>query len=225
MPLLQVLGLAMPGGVETTSADAASAAVAKGNGGGGGGGKDKPIKPQLYDYRVEVKKQHPKAVTLVRVSAELHKGRRQSSQCAAASTQQPEPSGQRAIPFTCLVHNTRSQHSFRCRCVPPPCMQVGEFYEAVGIDAVLLVQHAGLNPMGDGVPPRAGCPRQNLRRTVDDLVGAGLSVCVCEEVSTEGRGSRASHLACSACHVARVPVLCRLLGSVTAPGPVPACQP
>lgn len=26
-------------------------------------------------------------------------------------------------------------------------VQVGEFYESVGIDAVLLVQHAGLNPM------------------------------------------------------------------------------
>lgn len=37
---------------------------------------------------------------------------------------------------------------------------MGEFYEAVGIDAVLLVQHAGLNPMGSGVPPRAGCPKQ-----------------------------------------------------------------
>lgn len=95
---------------------------------------------------------------------------------------------------------------------------MGEFYEACGIDAVLLVQHAGelllkrgqqagrqpcscslpitaspavlpslrspagLNPMGAGNPPRAGCPRQNLRRTVADLVQAGLSVAVCEEV-------------------------------------------
>ncbi len=55
-------------------------------------------------------------------------------------------------------------------------MQVGEFFETVGIDAVLLVQYAGLNPMGAGNPPRAGCPRQNLRRTVADLVHAGLSV-------------------------------------------------
>ncbi|KAL4438720.1 hypothetical protein ABPG77_006324 [Micractinium sp. CCAP 211/92] len=60
-------------------------------------------------------------------------------------------------------------------------VRVGEFYEAVGTDAVLLVQHAGLNPMGAGNPPRAGCPRQNLRRTVEDLVNAGLSVAVCEE--------------------------------------------
>lgn len=34
----------------------------------------------------------------------------------------------------------------------------------------------------EGNPPRAGCPRGNLRRTVSDLVeGAGLSVVVCEE--------------------------------------------
>ena len=34
----------------------------------------------------------------------------------------------------------------------------------------------------EGNPPRAGCPKGNLRRTVSDLVeGAGLSVVVCEE--------------------------------------------
>lgn len=59
---------------------------------------------------------------------------------------------------------------------PASLWQVGEFFESVGIDAVLLVQHAGLNPMGAGNPPRAGCPRVNLRRTVADLVHAGLSV-------------------------------------------------
>lgn len=56
-------------------------------------------------------------------------------------------------------------------------MQVGEFYETMGIDAVLLVQHAGLNAMAQGDPPRAGCPVANLRRTISDLVEqAGLSV-------------------------------------------------
>lgn len=39
--------------------------------------------------------------------------------------------------------------------------QVGEFYEAIGIDACLLVEFAGLNPFGglrsDSIP-RAGCP-------------------------------------------------------------------
>ena len=80
-----------------------------------------------------------------------------------------------------------------CSALLRSATQVGEFYEAVGIDAVLLVQHAGLNPMasGAGRPPRAGCPRQNLRRTVADLVAAGLSVVVCEEVS----GTRGASLA------------------------------
>ena len=82
---------------------------------------------------------------------------------------------------------------------------MGEFYESVGIDAVLLVQHAGLNPMGGGTPPRAGCPRQNLRRTVADLVDAGLSVVVCEEVGWGGWRQVQSQFhvsvlaACSAC--------------------------
>ena len=57
-------------------------------------------------------------------------------------------------------------------------MQIGEFYETVGTDAVMLVQWAGLNPMGRGdTAPRAGCPVVNLERTLDDLVRqAGLSV-------------------------------------------------
>lgn len=40
-------------------------------------------------------------------------------------------------------------------------LQVGDFYEAIGIDACILVEYAGLNPFGglrsDSVP-RAGCP-------------------------------------------------------------------
>lgn len=61
------------------------------------------------------------------------------------------------------------------------CMaQVGEFYETQGTDAVVLIQWAGLNPMGRSTPPRAGLPVVNLRRTLEDLVqGAGLSVVRC----------------------------------------------
>lgn len=40
-------------------------------------------------------------------------------------------------------------------------IQVGEFYEAIGFDACVLVEYAGLNPFGglrsDSIP-RAGCP-------------------------------------------------------------------
>lgn len=42
-------------------------------------------------------------------------------------------------------------------------VRVGDFYEAFGVDAVLLVEHAGLNPMGG--KPRAGCPWRNLQVT------------------------------------------------------------
>lgn len=39
--------------------------------------------------------------------------------------------------------------------------QVGDFYEAIGIDACILVEFAGLNPFGGLRPesiPKAGCP-------------------------------------------------------------------
>lgn len=81
-------------------------------------------------------------------------------------------------PIYTYFYQTKLQHPTKVLLV-----RVGEFYETIGIDAILLVQFAGLNPMGkDGNPPRAGCPRMNLRRTVSDLVNnAGLSVVVCEE--------------------------------------------
>ncbi|KAF3777179.1 DNA mismatch repair protein, partial [Nymphaea thermarum] len=63
--------------------------------------------------------------------------------------------------------------------------RVGDFYEAVGFDACVLVEHAGLNPCGglrtDSVP-KAGCPVVNLRQTLDDLTRSGFSVCIVEEV-------------------------------------------
>ncbi|XP_027363720.1 DNA mismatch repair protein MSH1, mitochondrial isoform X2 [Abrus precatorius] len=63
--------------------------------------------------------------------------------------------------------------------------RVGDFYEACGIDACILVEYAGLNPFGglrsDSIP-RAGCPVVNLRQTLDDLTRNGYSVCIVEEV-------------------------------------------
>ena len=52
-------------------------------------------------------------------------------------------------------------------------VQVGEFYETWGVDAVCLVEWAGLNPMGRGPVPRAGFPLQNLHRTLRDLTTSG----------------------------------------------------
>ncbi|XP_058724306.1 DNA mismatch repair protein MSH1, mitochondrial [Vicia villosa] len=62
--------------------------------------------------------------------------------------------------------------------------RVGEFYEAVGIDACILVEYAGLNPCGglqSDSNPKAGCPVMNLRQTLDDLTHNGYSVCIVEE--------------------------------------------
>ena len=61
-------------------------------------------------------------------------------------------------------------------------VRVGEFYETWGFDAVVLVQHAGLNPMGQAGVPRAGCPKQNVHAVLRDLTGAGHACAVCEEV-------------------------------------------
>lgn len=52
----------------------------------------------------------------------------------------------------------------------------GDFYEAYGHDAVMLVEHAGLNPMGSGPVAKAGCPVSNLRPMLRDLTDAGFSV-------------------------------------------------
>eukprot|EP00943_MAST-04B_sp_MAST-4B-sp1_P002579 g2579.t1 len=59
-------------------------------------------------------------------------------------------------------------------------IRVGEFYEAFGIDAVLLVEHCGLNAMG--MKARAGCPIRNIQQTLDGLTNVGLSIAVFEEV-------------------------------------------
>lgn len=70
--------------------------------------------------------------------------------------------------------------------------RVGEFYETYGVDALMLINYAGLNPMGGAA--RAGCPVKNVQATLDSLTQAGLSVAVFEEVSIidTGRGSAAS---------------------------------
>ena len=89
----------------------------------------------LYDYALDVKRAHPRKVTLIRV---------------------------------------------------------GEFYEALGFDAVLLVMHAGLNPMGTAGVPRAGCPLVKVQETLDRLTHRGFAVVVCEEVpSMNPYGQRA----------------------------------
>ena len=55
-------------------------------------------------------------------------------------------------------------------------LQCGEFYETIGLDAVVVMQYASLNPMGKKYP-QAGAPLGNITQLLRDLVqGAGFSV-------------------------------------------------
>ena len=58
-------------------------------------------------------------------------------------------------------------------------VRVGDFYETYGIDAIMLVEHCGLNPMAGKA--RAGCPWRNIQATLDGLTYAGFRVAVYEE--------------------------------------------
>ena len=58
-----------------------------------------------------------------------------------------------------------------------PLAQIGDFYETIGFDALLLCQFAKINPMAPhrGVS-RAGVPLVNMPRAVRALNAANLSV-------------------------------------------------
>jgi len=58
-------------------------------------------------------------------------------------------------------------------------IRVGDFYETYGVDAIMLVEHCGLNPMAGKA--RAGCPWKNVQSTLDMLTKAGFRVAVYEE--------------------------------------------
>ena len=59
--------------------------------------------------------------------------------------------------------------------------RVGDFYEAFGIDAILLVEFCGLNPMAGRA--KAGCPIANIQPTLDCLTRSGFRVAVYEEAA------------------------------------------
>jgi MutS domain V/MutS domain I len=64
----------------------------------------------------------------------------------------------------------------------PDCVlltRCGDFYETFGIDAILLVEHCGLNAMAGKA--KAGCPIRNVQATLDCLTAAGFRVAVFEE--------------------------------------------
>jgi hypothetical protein len=67
----------------------------------------------------------------------------------------------------------------------------GEFYETYGVDALMLINYAGLNPMGNKC--KAGCPVRNVQATLDSLTAAGLSIAVFEEIAEIVPSQRARH--------------------------------
>ena len=72
----------------------------------------------------------------------------------------------------------------------PECImlvQVGDFFEAWGADAVMLVQWGALNPMAR--KPRAGFPATaaSLQQALDNLTGADLSVAVVVQTGRPGQ--------------------------------------
>jgi len=61
-------------------------------------------------------------------------------------------------------------------------LRCGDFYEVYGVDAVMFVAYAGLNPMRGPRTVRAGCPIAGIQATLDGLTGAGLSAAIYEEI-------------------------------------------
>ena len=97
--------------------------------------------------------------------------------CSKSALKQPWLPSRKAPQAPCPPIDTKAFWQHGRLILVPSALQCGDFYEAIGIDAVLLVQFAGLNPMGGRKPPQAGCPKQNIRRVLADLVdNAALSV-------------------------------------------------
>ena len=78
----------------------------------------------------------------------------------------------------------------------PDCIiltRCGDFYETFGTDAILLVEHCGLNPMGDKA--KAGFPFRSIQASLDCLTQKGFRVAVYEEAAdtdaSSGAGAKA----------------------------------
>jgi hypothetical protein len=88
----------------------------------------------------------------------------------------PYPSHRpRPVLLEALVRRFRRDHPNRVLLV-----RCGDFYESVGFDALMLVEHLALNPMGSTAEhraPRAGFPKANLRAMLRRLTDeAGMAV-------------------------------------------------
>ena len=84
----------------------------------------------------------------------------------------------------------------------PTCVLLvrkGDFYEAMGVDAIMLVEHTQVNPHRSRATQKietvmTGVPRSNLHSTLERLVAQGLRVAVYEEMRS-GLGVSSRELA------------------------------
>lgn len=51
----------------------------------------------------------------------------------------------------------------------------GDFYETYGVDAIMLVEHCGLNAMAGKA--KAGCPIRNVQATLDCTYVIHMQIC------------------------------------------------
>ena len=67
-----------------------------------------------------------------------------------------------------------------------PCdvllLENGKFFDTHGVDALMVVEHCGVNPMPNGL--RAGIHSDNIQRSCDQLINAGINVVVFEQIET-----------------------------------------
>ena len=100
-----------------------------------------------------------------------------ASQAAAAAAKLPKNTTQGKKGS--LLAFVREQKKKFSDCVV--ITRVGDFYEAFGLDAILLVEYCGLNSMAGKA--RAGCPIKNIQATLDCLTTSGFRVAVYEEAA------------------------------------------
>ena len=98
-----------------------------------------------------------------------------ASQAAAAKLPKNTTQGKKGS----LLAFVREQKEKFTDCVV--ITRVGDFYEAFGLDAILLIEYCGLNAMVGKA--RAGCPIKNIQATLDCLTTSGFRVAVYEEAA------------------------------------------
>jgi DNA mismatch repair ATPase MutS len=60
-------------------------------------------------------------------------------------------------------------------------IKVGNFYEASGVSAIVLIEFCGLRPMGSHLSMKAGSPLSTIQRILDQLISANVPVVMVEE--------------------------------------------